>query len=173
MQNIYTKGQEWECLDTSGAGERLTRIIDSDKCDVIFTEYIADPEATGVWADYNHKYAHINANEWGNEIIPELVSYTKKYPLFSKGVYSALAVPEVLEACKEHDRVIVGGVVAECCVISTVWGLIDLGIPLVYLTDGVSGLDRPKEEACELTLSGLCPLHCQMMTVDEYLQELL
>jgi nicotinamidase-related amidase len=50
--------------------------------------------------------------------------------------------------------VVVTGVVAECCVLSTVMELIDAGIYTVYLTDGVSGLDREKEAATELILSG-------------------
>ena len=65
---------------------------------------------------------------------------------------------------------VITGVVAECCVLSTVFALIDAGIYVVYLTDGVSGLDREKEAATELILSGLDPLHVHMMTVREYLQ---
>ena len=42
MQNIYTTGQEWACLDTEGAAERINRIIDTGVCfDVIFTRFIA------------------------------------------------------------------------------------------------------------------------------------
>lgn len=172
MQNIYTKNQEWACLDTEGAAKRLQKIIASNKCDeVIFTRFIADKNPSGVWKNYNEQYADINANDWGNEMLPEFEEALKKYPLYTKGVYSSLAIPEVLEACKRADRVIIGGVVAECCVLSTVTALIDAGIYTVYLTDGVSGFDIPKEEATKLILSGLSPLHLSMMTVEEYLKE--
>lgn len=172
MQNIYTTEQEWACLDAEGTADRLNRIIDSGKCEnVIFTRFLATEEPEGVWKDYNVKYANINADTWGNEMMPQFSEALKKYPLYTKNVYSSLAIPEVLEACKKADRVIVGGVVAECCVIATVWALIDAGIKTVYLTDGVSGFDRAKEDATELTLSGLCPLHVEMMTVEDYLGE--
>ena len=172
MQNIYTTGQEWACLDAEGAADRLNRNIDSGKCkNVIFTRFLATEEPEGVWKDYNVKYANINADTWGNEMMPQFSEALKKYPLYTKSVYTSLAIPEVLEACKKADRVIVGGVVAECCVIATVWALIDAGIKTVYLTDGVSGFDRAKEDATELTLSGLCPLHVEMMTVKDYLGE--
>lgn len=172
MQKIYTKGQEWGCLDTEGAAERLLKIIDSKKCeDVIFTRFIADDTPTGVWQDYNIKYDHINRNDWGNEMLDIFNHVLTKYPLYTKEVYSSLAIPEVLEAAKKADRVIIGGVVAECCVLSTVLALIDAGIYTVYLTDGVSGFTKEKEEATELILSGLSPLHVKMMTVDEYLKE--
>jgi nicotinamidase-related amidase len=102
-------------------------------------------------------------------MLPEFEEELTHYPLYSKSVYSSLAIPEVLSAAREADRVVVTGVVAECCVLSTVLALIDEGIYTIYLTDAVSGFDVPKEEATKLILSGLSPLHLKMMTVDEYL----
>lgn len=170
MQNVYTTGQEWACLDTEGVADRVNQIIDSGKCDqVIFTEYLASKQPKGVWADYNKKYADINADTWANELVPQLAAAASRYPLYTKSVYSSLAIPEVLAAARQADRVIITGVVAECCVLSTVFALIDEGIYTVYLTDGVSGLDRPKEQATERILSGLSPLHLAFMTVEEYL----
>ena len=170
MQNIYTSGQEWGCLDTEGAALRINRLIDCKVCDeVIFTRYLAPTAPTGVWKDYNIKYAHINANDWGNAMLPQFDGALQKYPLYTKSVYSSLAIPEVCSAARQADRVIVTGVVAECCVLSTVMELIDAGIYTIYLTDAVSGFTQEKEAATELILSGLCPLHLNMMTVAEYL----
>lgn len=73
------------------------------------------------------------------------------------------------DAARQAGRVVVTGVVAECCVLSTVLALMDAGIYVVYLTDGVSGLSREKEAATELILSGLSPLQIALMTTDEYL----
>jgi nicotinamidase-related amidase len=172
MQNIYTAGQEWACLDTEGAAGRIKKIIRSGKCrETIFTCFLPPKAPSGVWADYNKKYAHINANAWGNAMLPEFEEELKHCPLYSKSVYSSLAIPEVYEAAKKADRVIVTGVVAECCVLSTVISLIDAGIYTVYLTDAVSGFDVPKEEATKLILSGLSPLHVSMMTTGEYLNQ--
>lgn len=172
MQNIYTQGQEWACLDTEGAACRINKIIASNKCqNTIFTCFLPPENPEGIWKDYNIKYAHINANDWGNEMLPQFKDSLTKFPLYSKSVYSSLVIPEVLEAAKQADRVIITGVVAECCVLSTVLALIDAGIYIVYLTDGVSGFTKQKEEATELILSGLSPLHLIMMTVDEYLEE--
>lgn len=171
MQNVYTSGQKWACLDTEGAAARINRIIDAGICDnVIFTRFLPADHPTGVWQDYNVVNAEVNADVFANEMLPEFAGALKKYPLYTKNVYSSLEIPEVLEAAKQADRVIVTGVVAECCVLSTVFALMDAGIYCVYLTDGVSGLDREKEEATELILSGLLPLHVDMMTVEEYME---
>lgn len=172
MQNVYKKGGKWECLDTEGAAANVLRIIGAGLTDVIFTRYIADEKnPRGVWADYNRKYADVNASSVANEMIEELKEPLKKFPLYTKSVYSSLAVPEVLAACRKAGRVILAGVVAECCVLSTALHLIDEGIYTVYLTDATSGLDEPKEKATELIFSGLSPLHIKMMTTRDYLNE--
>jgi nicotinamidase-related amidase len=173
MQNIYAAGQKWACMDTEGVAERTLRVIDAmerlGNDQIIFTRFLAAEQPEGVWADYNERYADINASAWENEMLPQLADPLKKYPLYTKNVYSSLAIPEVLSAAKKADRVVVAGVVAECCVLSTVLALIDAGIYVIYLTDAVSGFDKEKEAATETILSGLSPLHVRLMTVEEYL----
>jgi nicotinamidase-related amidase len=172
MQNVYTQGQKWACMDTEGAALRILKLIDANVCkDVIFTRFLPSDTPDGVWIDYNVVNKEVNEDVFANEMLPQFSQALKQYPLYTKSVYSSLAIPEVAEAARRADRVVVTGVVAECCVLSTVMELIDAGIYTVYLTDGVSGLDREKEAATELILSGLSPLHVSMMTVDEYLAE--
>ena len=172
MQNVYARGGKWECLDTEGAAQNLQKIIGHGLKNVIFTRFIANETSPkGVWADYNKKYSDVKSDFYANQMLKEFEPSLKKFPLYTKSVYSSLAIPEVLEACKKAGRVVIGGVVAECCVLSTVFALIDEGIYTVYLTDGTSGLDKPKEDAVKLTFSGLSPLHLKMMTTQEYLQE--
>ena len=174
MQNVYTKGQKWECLDTEGAAKRTLSVIRTMEREgndnIIFTRFLASEHPEGVWENYNRENQDVNGSPWDNEMLPQFADALHRYPLYTKSVYSSLAIPEVLEAAKKADRVVITGVVAECCVLSTVFALIDAGIYVVYLTDGVSGLDREKEAATELVLSGLAPLHLSMMTVEEYLQ---
>lgn len=173
MQNVYKKGGKWECLNTEGAAANINKIIAAGMDNVIFTRFIANEKnPSGVWKNYNVKYAAVNADAYANEMVEELRESLKRFPLYTKGVYSSLAIPEVLEAARKAGRVVVTGVVAECCVLSTVLALMDEGIYTVYLTDGVSGLDVPKEEATKLIFSGLSPLHVSMMTTEEYLKEI-
>lgn len=173
MQNIYTKNQHWACLDTEGAADKINLLVDSGICtDVIFTRFLASDSPSGVWKDYNIQNKKINSDRWANEMLPQLSLSLEKYPLYTKSVYSSLAIPEVKAAAKKADRVVITGVVEECCVLSTVFSLIDAGIYVIYLTDGVSGLDAEKEAAARLVLSGLSPLHLSMMTVQEYIDSI-
>ena len=172
MQNVYTKGQKWACIDTEGVAEGINRIIASGRCsETIFTVFVASDNPKGVWNEYNRVNADINSDTWANRLMPQFEMHKGKYSIYNKNVYSSLSVPQVLNAARRADRVIVAGVVAECCVLSTIFRLIDEGIRTVYLTDAVSGSEHQKLEATELILLGLSPLHIQLMTVEEYLKE--
>ena len=172
MQNVYKKGGKWQCENTEGAADNINKIIASGMNNVIFTKFIANEKnPVGVWKDYNVKYQDVNHDEYANEIVDELKENAEKFPVYEKSVYSSIENKKVIKACKKAGRVVVTGVVSECCVLSTILALMDKGIYAVYLKDACSGLDKPKEAATELIFSGLSPLHVLMMTTDEYLAE--
>ena len=172
MQNVYTKGQEWACCGTDNAAKSTLKLLSSCHCpDVIFTQYLACENPKGVWKEYNRINASINSDPWLNAIIPALLPWTKKYPIYSKSVYSSLAIPQVKEAAAQARRVLISGVVAECCVLSTVLAAIDEGCQVIYLKDAVSGLTPRSERETENLISYFSPLHTKIVTTDEYLLE--
>ena len=172
MQNVYAKGGAWECLDAEGAARNILRIVESGAVDsAVITKFIASNSPHGVWKDYNHKYKAINEDENANELLPQIAALSSRFPVYQKPLYSALCVPQVKEACLAARRVVVSGVVDDCCVLSTVFGLIDEGVYAVYLTDATSGLSKEKASATEVTLGGLSPLHVRLMSTEEYLSE--
>ena len=173
MQNVYAKGGAWECLDAEGAAENILRVVQSGIVDsAIITKFIASENPSGVWKDYNKKYKGINEDQAANELLPQIAALTVRFPVYVKSKYSALCIPQVKEACQRANRVVVSGVVDDCCVLSTVFELIDAGVYAIYLTDATSGLDKEKAAATELTLGGLAPLHVKLMSTDEYLAEI-
>lgn len=172
MQNVYAENGKWCCHSTEHTAMTIRKIIGSKKkeMDVIFTQFIAPSDPQGTWKDYNRENKDVNEDPFSNEMMPAFQSELKEYPLYSKSTYSSLSIPEVKKAAKEANRVVITGVVAECCVLSTVMALIDEGVPVIYLTDAVSGIDENTEAAVELILSGLEPLHVQRMTAKEYME---
>lgn len=170
MQKVYEKGEKWECLDTEGAAQNILKLIPHMHGHVIFTEFLASEHPQGTWKEYNRKYRDVNESKYLNEIVDSLKEESEKYPLYAKHTYSSIHIPEVKEAALKADHTVVTGVIAECCVLFTVFDLIDLGVPVIYLTDAVSGLDEAKEKAAVQTLVGLSPLHVSLMTTEQYLQ---
>ena len=175
MQNVYLENQTWACLDTHGAAANILKIARSlPEKNVLITEFLP-PKNFGAWETYNKKYAEINSSVYLNQLIPEIEALSSVYPLYKKSVYSSMKIPQVKKRCikatKAGGRILVTGVVAECCVLSTVFDAMDYGCKLIYLTDAVSGFTKEKEDAVILTLSGLSPVHLSIMTTEEYLKE--
>ena len=106
-------------------------------------------------------------------IIPvyNVAPYLERYPLLDKSVYSSFSIPKVREAAARADRVVVTGVVAECCVLSTVLAGIDLGHRMVYLTDAVAGVTPESEAQAEAIVSYLTVPHTEVLTTGAYLEQ--
>ena len=170
MQNVYTKGQEWACKGIEHASASILRLLNSQKTkQVIFTQYLATEHPDGVWKEYNKVNAAVNSDPWLNEMMPEFLPWVKTHPVYTKSVYSSFAVPEVVKAAKKARRLVISGVVAECCVLSTVLSAIDAGCKVIYLTDAVAGLSEASRTETEKIVSYFAPLHTELMTTEEYL----
>lgn len=173
MQNVYGAGGQWCCPGTEAAAERIRRLLAesrvTEQSEVIFTRFLAAEDPVGVWKQYNTENAAVNEDSFANAMMDVFAEELARYPLYTKSVYSSLEIPQVREAAMKADRVVVAGVVAECCVLSTVMALIDAGASVVYLTDGVAGISPETEKSVEVVLAGLEPLHVQRMTVEQYI----
>ena len=111
------------------------------------------------------------ADAFANAMLPEMAPYLERYPLLDKSVYSSFSIPKVREAAARADRVVVTGVVAECCVLSTVLAGIDLGHRMVYLTDAVAGVTPESEAQAEAIVSYLTVPHTEVLTTGAYLEQ--
>ena len=144
---------------------------------VLLTRYIApaDEDAQGVWADYNQENRAINENPVMNEFIPAIARYVEEFPYIDKCTYSCFSSEYVRVAADRSmvhgGRIVLTGVVAECCVLSTFFEGTDAGYRFVYLTDACAGVDADSERAVQTILQGLSPLHVELMTTAEYIAE--
>lgn len=171
MQNVYLPEQPWACHAARQAVASIQKLLDMHSCDnYIFTRYIAPSNPVGTWKNYNEAYQEINSNPWMNEIVDELIPYTKKYPVYDKSTYSSLHQPDVAMLCSMADRIVIAGVVSECCVLATILHGVDLGLPIIYLKDAASGLSQESDHMAETIISNFSPIHTQIMTVDEYIK---
>lgn len=170
-QNVYRIGAPWACETVDSAIGNVVELLEAmPKKDVLFTKYVAPEAPAGVWKAYNEKYAAINADPWMNEIVDELKPYLRGRKIVEKSTYSSFLSPEVQKKLAGRSAAILTGVVAECCVLSTLMSLIDAGIYAIYLTDAISGLNRKLEEETVDILKGLAPLHLRFMTTEEFLE---
>lgn len=170
MQNVYSQEQIWECENFSNVCKNIQKLINNlTNEQTILTRYIASENPIGIWKDYNRENINVNNNAWLNEIVDELKDSVEKHDCYDKSVYSSLSIKEIKEATQEKTCVVVTGVVAECCVLSTVMDLIDAGVYVIYLKDAVAGISKETEAATLKVLEGLSPLHLRFMDTEEYI----
>ena len=164
MQNAYMHGQPWACKHYDVALENVKKL--SERIDnAIFTKYIASKNPSGIWAAYNQINKEINENAWLNELSIDPLGHR----CYNKSVYSAYSIKEVQEAASLVTSVIVTGVVAECCVLSTVMSLIDAGKYVYYVYDAIAGATSETEQATMKVLEGLAYVHLRFVTTEEML----
>lgn len=184
MQNVYRSGQPWACRSTDEAARRILQILQRcPKADpqgpllwgrgpsVVFTRFVPPADAQGTWKLYNQVNARINADPFLSEIVPQLQEATRSHPVLDKSTYSSLTLPRLRSAAQDAGRLILTGVVAECCVLATALDAIDLGVPLIWLDDAITGLSGQTEAAARLVIEGLAPAQATVMQVSDYLLE--
>lgn len=174
MQNVYTQGQPWACCRTDRAAAAIRTLLDADGPlpydRVIFTRFLPPQQPQGTWVGYNELNAAINADAFANAMMPEFLPYLQRWPLADKSVYSSFACEEVRRAAADARRVAVTGVVAECCVLSTVLAGIDAGCHMVYLRDAVSGLSEQNEAYTAALVESFGALHTTVTDTAQYLR---
>ena len=169
MPNAYLEDQCWACTKTSACAENIAALIDGGVCDnVVFTEYLAPENPVGTWVTYNEVNAEVNEDAWLNEIVDALKPYTETYPLYSKSTYSSFGNPDFKSLMARAGRIVITGVMSECCVLATAIDAIDTGTPVVYLTDACSGSTQEYEDMATAMMEFASPTHTAVMTCEEY-----
>ena len=125
MQNVYRPGEEWGCPDFPRALRNSTTLLDAG-VPAVFTRFVPPVDPVGAWQDYNRDYAHINENPYLNDMAAELKPYLERFPLVDKSTYSSWTA-EVARLAEGYDRILLSGVVAECCVLATLMAAMDAG----------------------------------------------
>lgn len=160
MQNVYLPENQWACIRM----DEIIKYIDDKinrfpKKSVFFTRHMAFNNPKGVWKTYNATYAEINSNDYLNDFVSELKKYISDDNVFVKNGFSALSNISLLEKLDKFDTIYITGVVAECCVLSTIFSLIDMGKKIIYCNNGIAGQSQEKEKAVIEILKELSPLH--------------
>ena len=170
FQNVYMPGNEWACPSMPTAMANTMKILDAPNApDCVMTRFIAPADPTGRWVDYNEAYRDINENSFLSEIPEEFAPYAQRAVVIDKSTYSSLDAPEVRAAAEGKKAVVLAGVVADCCVIATMYDAIDMGYEVVYLYDCIGGPSPESEEEIRALAEVFSPVHTTVMSAEEYL----
>ena len=162
MQKVYLPNKQWACKNIVNTINNIEKKIKGfDKRHIFFSKFIASKNPIGTWKDYNKEYSNINSNDYLNDYVDELKKYINSNNSYIKNTYSSLKNNGLYKKLKEYDRIYVTGVVAECCVLSTIFELIDIGKKVIYCKSCISGIDSIKEQSVLNILEELSPIHVE------------
>lgn len=173
FQNVYLPGEPWGCPTMEKTIENTLTIIHSpDSPEYVLTQYIAPENPTGCWKRYNEEYAQINADEYLCDFTDSIKQIINDENVITKNTYSSLKCAELISRLEGKKRVILTGVVAECCVLATMMDAIDMGYEVVYLYDCISGFSAENEKIMRILTESFSPVHTRVMSSSEYLQQI-
>lgn len=155
MQNVYLPSSPWACVGILEAADSIEKLISQFK-HVAFTLFDPPLDPKGQWCLYNKENKAINEDEWMNAPIDVLLPYMHENNTYHKSTY-AFNDPML----EKYDTVYVTGVVAECCVLSTIFSLIDQGKKVIVLEDAIAGENKEKIKEIKDIMQGLSPMHIE------------
>ncbi len=172
MQKVYEEGAPWACEGFGDVCANIVRLIGSDVfADVCFTRFVMPDVPCGSWQRYRAKYGDVHAESSYGEITESLASFASEYPAFDKAGYSAYRSDAFAEWADSADRLVVCGVIAECCVLATVLDAAERGGDIICLTDACASTSADKLRMAEVILAEDFAPHVTLMTTDEYLRK--
>lgn len=170
MQNVYMPGEPWQCPSMPKAVENIRELMEAEIIEqTAFTRFAAPESPRGTWRQYNEEYAEINSDRYLNEIVKELQPHAARYPVYDKHVYSSFKIPELVQLASRAEHVLLGGVVAECCILATLMEAIDLGYKVIYLADCISGQTEQNEKRICKIAESFSPMHTLVMDSKQYI----
>ncbi len=170
FQNVYLPGREWGCPGMPEALKNTIRLLNDENApDYILTKYIAPTDPVGRWKDYNEAFRDINETPFLAEFPEELAAYAVKEKVVEKSTFSSMKSEQVLAALEGKKSIVLTGVTAECCVLSTMMDAIDMGYEVVYLYDCIAGQSAELDAQIRGIAEIYAPVHTTIMSSEEYL----
>ena len=171
FQNVYLPGKPWACPTMEQAINNTLNIIRSPGSpDYVLTKYMAPQNPKGRWKQYNEEYAQINADEFLCGFPDSINQIINDENVIVKDTFSSLKSEALQNRLQGKKRVVLTGVVAECCVLATMLDAIDLGYEVIYLFDCISGFSDENEKIIQTLAEAFSPIHTQVMSSVEYIQ---
>ena len=171
FQNVYLPGNPWACPTVEQAIKNTLNIIHAPGCpEYVITRYIAPADPVGRWKQYNDEFAQINADDYLCDFTEPIKKIVNDENVIVKDTYSALKSDALRSGLEGKKRIILTGVVAECCILASMMDAIDLGYEVVYLYDCISGLTAENETMIRTLAESFSPIHTRVMNSAEYLQ---
>jgi nicotinamidase-related amidase len=145
MQRLFAPQGPWPTPWLPRVAPVVARIVAHAPRRTIFTAFTPprEPEdMPGAWQRYYERWRHVTRAHLAPEmltLVPELARFVPPAEIMTKTRYSAFAETDLAARLRSRgaDSLIITGAETDVCVLATVLDAIDLGFPVVLVTDAV------------------------------------
>ena len=137
LQLVVAPGGAWEIPGIEPVIATATALVDGHRGPTIASRHRPVPDVPGSIGPFARHDDRAPLTDEASELVPGLAHL----PTADKRTYSAYRCDEVRRAVARVDRVILCGVESDCCVLATVFDLLDAGVATVVVEDAVQGPD--------------------------------
>jgi nicotinamidase-related amidase len=151
LQVVVAPGGAWELPAIETVVDAATRLVDQHGGPAIASRHVPVPDDHGTLGPFARQDDPSELTADAAELVPGLAHL----PSADKRSYSAFRCPEVREAVRQVDSVLVCGVETDCCVLATVYDLLDEGVRTLVVPEATTGPDPVSHDGALRTMSRL------------------
>ncbi len=151
LQVVVAPDGAWELPGIESVIERSAHLAAEHVGPVLATRHRPVPDDPGTFGPFTARDDLRELTEDAANLAPPLAHL----PPVDKASYSAYRCPEVRDALRDVDEVVLCGVETDCCILATAFDLADAQLDVTVVADAVTGPDRRTHEATLQTLGRL------------------
>jgi nicotinamidase-related amidase len=145
MQRLFSNEGPWPTPWLGRVTPIVEQIAGKFPERTVFTRFITPDcpaDMPGRWRDYYERWRETTRQQIDVQLLqllPSLERFVPPATVIDKSRYSAFAEPALFQHLQKRkaDGLIITGSETDVCVLATVLGAVDLGYPVVVVTDGI------------------------------------
>jgi len=154
LQVVVAPGGPWELPAIEPVVDAVTWLVDHHDGPVLASRHVPVPDSPGTLGPFARQDDPTELTANAAELVPGLQHLTS----VDKSSYSAFRCAEVREAAQRAGSVIVCGVETDCCVMATVYDLLDAGLRTTVVPEATTGPDPVSHDGALRTMARLSEL---------------
>jgi nicotinamidase-related amidase len=151
LQVVVAPGGAWELPAIGPVVEAATWLVDRHEGPTLASRHVPVPDEPGTLGPFARQDDPSLLTGDAAELVPGLLHL----PSVDKTSYSAFRCAEVREAASRAGSVVVCGVETDCCVLATVYDLLDEGIETIVVPEATTGPDAVSHDGAIRTMGRL------------------
>lgn len=151
LQVVVAPGGAWELPAIGSVVDAAMRLVDRHEGPIIASRHVPVPDEPGTLGPFARQDDPSELTADAAALVPGLAHLRSA----DKRSYSALRCAEIRDAAQQAGAVVVCGVETDCCVMATVYDLLDAGLRVTVVPEATTGPDPVSHRGALRTMARL------------------